>query len=411
MQPETIAHIIEAIHSSKNILLGAHHKIDADSAGSILALFHVLKKLGKNPSAVTYESIPKELEFLPGIKNAFKTEHKDSNNFVITLFNPGTTVEEVKYTTTDKGYLNIIITPKSGAYKPEDVAVQGTDSNYDLIMIVDCGDSKNIGDLYTKQRELFDNAVVVNIDHHKTNDEFGDINYLDTSASSACEQVYHILSKIDENLIDADVATCLLTGIIADTGSFKHSNSSATAFTVASKLVEKGARQQDIITNLFKKKKFSTLKIWGKILTHISMDRDHGILWSYVTKRELDNINASPEEVHGVIDELLTTEPSANWVLLFTELEEGTIKASIRTKSERFDGTALCTHFGGGGHAQACGYTLRNTTMEQVIEDSLSFLRSRPKHASKKEPEKQQRSGSGATERIAKKLEERFFGS
>lgn len=374
MDITAINEIITEIQRSNHILLTAHHKLDPDSTGGILALYLICKKLGKQPVALCYEPIPKNLEFLPHI-NAIDHDKKLMQDFIITLFNPESEVNEIKYSTTAEGYINIIITPKRGTYSEQDVTFKGMSNKFDLIIVVDSGDKKNMGRLYEDNKEIFESTTVVNIDHHASNDYFGDINLVDTTVSSASELVYYIIEHMDPGLIDEDVATYLLLGIIADTGSFQHSNTTPDSLKVAAELVRRGARQQDIIKNLYKTKKFSTLKLWGKALARLQVDNESRMLWSSLTYAELSQMQAKPEDTKGVIDELMSSAPNVDFIVLLTEIAPGTVSASIRTKSKEVNGTVIAKQFGGGGHIEACGFTLENTDLADVERRVIDAIR------------------------------------
>ncbi len=370
----TYTQIAKALVKSQSILLTAHHKLDPDSAGSVLALYRVLSGMGKNVVAVCYETTPKNLDFLPDI-DAIKSSEAMSKDTIITLKNSAVEVEEIKYTTTTEGYTTIIVTPKHGSFQESDLTMQTSGNHFDTIIVVDSGDQKNIGKVYSEHTELFKQATVINIDHHPSNDMFGDINLVDVHASSAAELVFYVLKELNDDLIDADVATYLLLGIIADTGSFQHSNTTPEALRAAAELVKRGGRQQEIIKHLFKTKKFSTLKLWGKTLTDIEVDDAHRMLWSKVYYKDLKRAKAEAEDAKAIIDELLSSAPHVDFYILFLEKEPGTISVSIRSRNPKVKGMAIAKHFGGGGHEQACGFTKTGITMEALSNEVLNYVR------------------------------------
>jgi len=410
MDITTIQEIIREIDGATNILLTAHHKLDPDSTGGIFALYLILKKLGKKPVALCYEPVPKNLEFLPHI-TAIEHDKKLMQDFIITLFNPESDVNEIKYSTTAEGYINIIITPKKGSYSEQDVSFKGMTNKFDLIIVVDSGDKKNMGRLYEENKELFEKTTVINIDHHASNDYFGDINLVDTKVSSASELVYYIIEHMDKGLIDEDVATYLLLGIIADTGSFQHANTTPDSMKVAAELVRRGARQQDIIKNLYKTKKFSTLKLWGKALARLSVDEKARVLWSSLTFAELSQMQAKPEDTKGVIDELMSSAPDVDFIILFTEIAPKTVSVSIRTKSAEVNGVQIAKQFGGGGHVQACGFTKEDVALEELSEEVIAAVQKyqQERLGGPAQTSTQHNPPLGAEERIARRLENDLF--
>ncbi len=421
MREAIIKEIIAKLEASTDILLTAHHKLDPDSTGSMLALYRLCKKLGKRPVALCYEPVPPALEFLPDIK-AIENNNQLFKDFIITLFNPTTEISEIKYTTKENGEVAIIVSPKHGQYSEKDVTLKSMQSRFDSVFVVDSGDKKNIGRLYEDNKEIFENATVINIDHHVSNDHFGDINLVDTKVSSASELVYYIISAIDPELIDADIATYLLLGIIADTGSFQHSNTTEDSLRVAADLVRRGGRQQDIIKNLYKTKKFSTLKLWGKVLSSLKSDKEARLVWATLPNKTLVHAQAQPEDIKGVVDDLMSSAPDTDFIILLTEIRPNTVSASIRTKSKDIDGVAIAKHFGGGGHTEAAGFTKEGTTLEQMEQEVLARVKLYQQEKKQQKPQEvpqttseavsseEPKKSEGSNEAyFAQKLEENFF--
>jgi hypothetical protein len=144
---------------------------------------------------------------------------------------------------------------------------------------------------------------------------------------------------------------------------------------VAAELLEKGARQQEIIQHIYKTKPLSTLKIWGRALNRIQMDAQAGIVWSAISKEDLQEMGASSKETHGILDELISTIPNADVHVLFTEMEEGGLKASMRSSS-RIDASRLAAEtYGGGGHPRAAGFRVRTfDNFSLQVLDSIKKL-------------------------------------
>ena len=147
------------------------------------------------------------------------------------------------------------------------------------------------------------------------------------------------IPKID--LIDEDIATLLLTGIVTDTGSFQNANTTPRSFEKASELIAYGARQQEIIKYVYKTKQLSQLKLWGRLLSKIQTDKKHRIVWSVVSQQDFKDTGSSAEETGDIIDELMTNAPGAEFVLLLKEKSDGQISVSIRTTSPAIDASAI----------------------------------------------------------------------
>ncbi|MBI1812239.1 hypothetical protein HYR82_00460, partial [Candidatus Peregrinibacteria bacterium] len=205
-----------------------------------------------------------------------------------------------------------------------------------------------------------------------SNTRFGQLHLIDPTAASATEVLYAWFTQIPEwnQKITPDIATLLLTGLITDTRSFQNPNTTPRSLELAAELLERGARQQEIIQHIYKTKPLSTLKIWGRALNRIQMDSASGIVWSSISKEDLLEMGALSKETHGILDELISTIPNADVHVLFTEMEEGEplgkagawgeLKASMRS-SAMIDSSRLAAEtFGGGGHARAAGFRVRS---------------------------------------------------
>jgi len=345
---------IELINKSKKILI-APGRPDGDSLGSAMALHAVLTKLKKQVETVVLEPISERLKFLPGL-DGLTREFSSTQDFIISLNCSKASADKLSYNFADDK-LNIVVTPKEGEFREEDVSFTAGKFNYDLIIVLDAADFDQIGKLYEDNPKLFQATPVINIDHHASNDYFGTVNLVDLTATSTAEILVGLIEALGPSLIDEDVATSLLAGIINDTGSFQHSNTTPKSLTIAAQMVGFGARQQEIIKHFFKTKQFPTLKLWGQILSNLQYDSDNKITWSAIALDDFKAANANPEHVGGVIDELMTSVPDANIVVLLSEREPKTIYGSVRTK-QGIDSAKIAKLFGGGGHHGAAGFKL-----------------------------------------------------
>lgn len=361
--------IIELIKRSQKILILPSSPADGDSIGSAIALYIVLRKLQKDPTILSSEPIPEVFDFLPNIK-AIGNKLMSSNDFIITVDLKSLQLDKVK-TLTEDDKLNIIISPKEGTISQNDVSFNKGEIAYDLIITVDCAELTQLGQIYENNIEMFHRLPVVNIDHHISNAHFGKLNYIDIMSSSTTELLLPLIEELarQENLelIDEDVATLLLTGIITDTGSFQNANTTPRAFEVASELVAYGARQQEIIQYIYKTKQLSQLKLWGRVLSKIQTDEKHKIVWSVVSQQDFRDTGSLEDETGDIIDELMTNAPGAEMIFLMKEKKDGTISVSMRTTTPAVDAAKIAESFGGGGHTQAAGFRL--TDMDLIAAE------------------------------------------
>jgi hypothetical protein len=203
---------------------------------------------------------------------------------------------------------------------------------------------------------------------------------VDVVASSTTEVLLGILEamekKYGKKLITEDVATLLLAGIITDTGSFQHANTSPRAMEASAKLLDLGARQQEIIKNIYKTKKLSTLKLWGMVLSKVQVDPLYRMVWSTITKEDLLEAGATSEETGDIIDDLLSNAPGAEVIMLIKYHEEGYVSVSMRSTTNSVDVGKISSEMGGGGHVRAAGYKVRDgKSFEQVVSEILEKVR------------------------------------
>lgn len=351
----------ELVKNHQRILVTPHANVDPDGIGSALACYHMFTAMGKDVTVICPDALPETLNFLPNFNKLTNTV-KDNDNFVITLdLENDTEIDKLRYTVEDRK-VNIIVAPKTGRIKESHVSFSKGDSPYDLIVVVDTADLPLLGPVYADHIDLFSSVPILNIDHHISNTGYGQMQMIDPTAASATEVLYRWFMTVPEwrEALTPDTSTLLLAGIITDTRSFQNPNTTPASLEVAAELLEHGARQQEIIQNIYKTKPLSTLKIWGRALNGVQIDKEAGIVWSSVSKEDLAEMGASSKETHGLLDELISTIPDADVHVLFTELEDGGMKASARS-SVAVDISKLSGElFGGGGHARAAGFKVKS---------------------------------------------------
>ncbi len=383
MTNTTQKNIIDLIKRSSKILVLPSSPPDGDSLGSAIALYLALKKIGKEVTVLCSDPVPEVYEFLPNIQ-VIGDKLTSSNDFIITLDCRRNKVATIK-SAVENDKINIIITPKDGQISEQDISFTKGKVEYDLIITVDTAELSQLRDIYERNVELFNQIPVINIDHHVSNTHFGKINYVDVMASSATELILPLIEEMgkeeEKELMDEDIATLLLTGIITDTGSFQNANTTPRSFEYASELIAYGARQQEIIQYIYKTKQLSQLKLWGRVLSKIQTDSQHRIVWSTVSKQDFRDTGSIEDETGDIIDELMTNAPGAEIVLLIKEKRDESISVSIRTTTPAVDGSKIAEMFGGGGHTQAAGFRLEKTTLREaeyeVIKKVKKFQKER----------------------------------
>lgn len=311
---------VNIIKESDNILIMTHKNPDGDAVGSVLGLWIGLIRAGKDATCFFKDQVPSIFSFLPKISMAQRT-----------------------------------IEPK----------------NYDLLVLLDCDSISRAGiSEADKVYESFDRMLI--IDHHPKS-ENGDcknkcLKVINPAASCTAVMIYDLLKMLKIE-ITKDIAICIFTGIFADTGSFQHSNTDEKTLKVAAELMKKGARAEKIAKQIFKNRTMSAIKLWGKALSRVETDKETGMAVSYLSKKELEEYNVSPEELSGLVG-IINTISDAKFSLFLTEYGERKIKGSLRSEEYKgIDVSRIARSLGGGGHKLASGFE-----MEGEIEESIKKI-------------------------------------
>lgn len=320
-----IKDIIDFIDGSNCFLVTSHVNPDGDNVGSTLSMYFALKNLNKEVYYVLDDTIPKNISFL---------------------------AENVKILNSDD--INL--------------------KNYSLITL-DCGDKRRI----CVEDKLIENAEkLINIDHHVSNDFFGDYNYVDFDGSSTCELVYNLITEYEnyksKNIIDEKIATCLYTGLLTDTGNFMYQSAKETSFDMAKNLLKKGAKKELIVQKVFQSNSFNYYKLLGEALNTLKVYNDKVALIS-VTKEMMEKNNISFSDVDGIASYTRDIEGIEVGILL-KQKNENEVKVSLRSKSY-VDVSEIAKSLGGGGHKRASGCTIYDSVdnaINKVIDSVLKAI-------------------------------------
>ena len=307
----------ELIKKSQLILITFKQEWNGDTISSALALSYFLKRMGKKVDIVSQDFKPwTSLGFLP--LSEVKDQLGNLQKFIISINTEHTQVGEFYYDKGD-GRLNIYITPKEGQINPSDLSTSVSGYKYDLIITLNTPDLESLGQSYQKHADFFYATPKVNIDHSNKNEHFGNINLVNIAAASTSETLYDLLKELNENLIDENLATYLLAGIIMASKNFKTKEVTPKTLNLASLLIAKGARREQIIQNLYQNRFLSTLKLWGRVLSRLNNDLDDKLIWSVLSAQDFIETATAPEELNDVIDELIVSMPKTEIVVLIYE--------------------------------------------------------------------------------------------
>jgi phosphoesterase RecJ-like protein len=299
------AAVVERIARARRVMAVCHERPEADALGAALGVVLAVEHLGGRGVPVCADAVPPMYDFLRGMER-FRQD------------------------------------------------ADGIDP--DLIVVVDCGELARVGPVLESSGDLFRRLPIVNIDHHVSNDGFGDAAWVDPTAAAACEQVTLLAQALGVPLDAAGgaLADALLAGIVIDTATFQHPNATPRTLRVAADLVAAGAPLAEISRRIYRSKPNGQLKLFGLVLADM-VDEGGRLIHSALTEAHLRTAGALSSQSEGLID-LLSQSESADIVLLFTEQGPQT-RMSVRT-SPRVDATALVGPFGGGGHPRAAGATI-----------------------------------------------------
>lgn len=223
----------------------------------------------------------------------------------------------------------------------------------DCFIVLDCSSLDRIEPF----AEVFLNAKkTICLDHHVSNNDFADVNLVKADWSSTCEVLY---TTLEEDKIDRDVATCIYTGIIHDTGVFKYSCTSKQTMTIAGKLMEKGIDYSDIIDNSFYAKTYIQNQILGRALLESVLFYDGKCIFSSISREIMDFYGVDGKSLGGIVEQLRLTEGVEVAIFMY-EIGEGEYKVSLRSK-KYIDVAKIAAHFNGGGHVRAAGFSVKGT--------------------------------------------------
>ena len=367
--------IDQLIKNKKHILITFRGDATGDAIGSALALFLFLKKQGKTADVICHNfSLPSQFRFL---QEADKITGAPSHlqKFILTLDVAEAGVQELSYDLQDEK-LRIFVTPKRGFLTRADVRTAQTDFKYDLIMVLDSENLAALGGLYENNTELFFKTPIINLDYRPGNEHFGQVNLIDLTVVSTAEVVFDLLKQLGEEYIDASVSTALLTGLIAQTRSFKSDNIKPHTLTTGAKLMSLGADREKIITNLFRTRSVAALKLWGQALTHLQHDSKIGLVWSTITRDDFVRCGASETDLKDIIDELISNSPEAKFTLLLHEHIETpqTIHGLFRVHTKDHDAKFLLKSFNPVGGKQAVSFKVYGKGLKPAETDVVAHL-------------------------------------
>jgi len=320
MKNNGVDKVIEVFREKDDFLITAHVNPEGDSIGSQLAVRNILKKLGKKACIVDHDVVPDNLMFLPGAELVMKSLPAD--------LAPGAAV------------------------------------------VLDCPVKERVGRVSGGLERA---PLVVNIDHHVSNEYFGDVNWVEPQASSVGEMLFRLAEKAEVE-IDKDLAVIIYTAIVTDTGMFNYSNTSRETHRVAGELIRLGVDPKAVHGEIFEKRSLPEVRLLGRALTTLKVESGGKLAYMFLTRKMYGE-----EGVDSVsTDEFINYPRSIKGVeaaLFFKEAgdPEGSVNVSFRSQG-RINVNEVAATFGGGGHKQAAGCLLKGG-IEEASKNVLAEVK------------------------------------
>ena len=332
MNDNILKSVIKLFSEKRNIILIPHSSPDADALGSCLALYHFFKS--KNEvNIISPNEYTEILNFLPGSENVLNYER-------------------------DKE-------------KCENMINKG-----DVIFTLDfnsLGRARNLSSLISKS-----SATTIMIDHHENPDNYADITISNSKMSSTCEMVYDFICSIDKSKIDNKIATCIYTGIVADTGSFRFPSTTSKTLKVGSELINHGVNVTEIFEKLHNNFQFNRLKLLGSTINNFKRISGLPVVYTSITHNDQKVNNFKKGDSEGFVNFGLSVADILCSVLFIEKKDEGLIKISFRSKGDFKVNIFASKYFNGGGHKHASGGISRlslKETEKKFIKDIKKYIK------------------------------------
>ena len=327
MKEEDIQKIQELLSTPKKIIIIPHRSPDGDALGSTLGIYHLLKKLNHEPLVVAPNEFPDFLAWLPD-SDAVLIYEKDKENIAQKIYDA------------------------------------------DLIFTLDFNALHRTGEMEQVLNKV--TAPFIMIDHHQKPDDYAKYQFSDTKYGSTCEMVYHFIVSLGmENLIDKTIATCIYTGIVTDSGSFKFPSTTSTTHRVVANLIDKGIENAAIHNALYDENSYNRLQLLGQALKNMKILFDKKTSFITLSQKELDQNNYEKGDTEGIVNYGLSIKGIIFTAIFIEHRDENIIKISFRSQGS-FDVNQFArTHFNGGGHINAAGgksYLSLNETVAKFEE-------------------------------------------
>ena len=311
MKKEDIEIVKNLLANPKKIAIIPHRSPDGDAMGSTLALYHFLKKLNHQPIVISPNDFPGFLAWLPGSESVL-------------------------------------------VYENEKESVTKVLQSAELVFTLDFNALHRTGEMEQVLQKL--KVPFVMIDHHQKPDNYALVTYSDTSIGSTCQMIYEFISSLGKkDLLDKTIATCLYTGIMTDSGSFRFPSTTSTTHRIVADLIDLGVNNSEIHNLVFDDNSFNRLQLLGRALQNMKVFPEYKTAYTTLSQNELDEFHYKKGDTEGFVNYGLTIK-GINFAAIFIEnRDENSIKISFRSQGT-FDVNQFSReNFNGGGHINAAG--------------------------------------------------------
>ncbi|WP_115462463.1 DHH family phosphoesterase [Winogradskyella aurantiaca] len=330
MEKSQIEAIQLLLKQPKNIVIVPHRNPDGDAMGSTLALYHYLISLGHEASVIAPNDYPEFLKWLPGtdLVKQFEFDEEECSKLI---------------------------------------------AESEIIFTLDFNDLSRVGNQMGNILETASSLKIM-IDHHQQPSAYAKYMYSNVEISSTCEMVYNFIEFLgDESKIDAVIATCLYTGIMTDTGSFRFPSTTSRTLEIAGDLMKRGANHSDIHNQVFDTNSYNRLQLLSCALGNLKILKDYNTAYISLSQEELDKFEFKKGDTEGFVNYGLSIKGIVMAVIFIENVQDDIIKISFRSKGSFSVNDFARSHFNGGGHTNAAGGR-SETSLNGAIEKFISIL-------------------------------------
>lgn len=320
---KALSKIAEILRTKDSFFLASHVFPDGDNIGCMITMKYLLDQLGKKSYLYCESVIPKNYQWLEG-SELFNMELPDCEC-----------------------------------------------SEFDVIITLDSADAGRVGKKFTEWCSCKEN-LIINIDHHITNTNFGDINWISDLYAATGEQIYELVKHMGVE-ITIPMAIALYTAIVTDSGRFSYPNTTEQTLRYAADLVEAGANPNIVYRKIYGNRSYAALKLESLALSTLEFIPEWELAYMYVTSEMYEEAGADIEESEGIIEHIGLFGESIKNILFLKQIAPNEVKASVRTKGI-WDASKVCLLFDGGGHTNAGGYSLFVDSIDEAIRISLDKI-------------------------------------